>query len=198
MRMLVYGSKSFAATVAELARHCAIAIEGFVDDFGEGPNILGNFEELRRSHPPDKFVYGLGIGYSDLLARWQAWQRIVAAGYQTPALVHPRAYVADTAQVGQGCLVMAGSVVDIRAKLGEVVVLWPQACINHDADIGANCFISPGAIVCGVARLGPNCFIGAGAAIADHCDVPEASFVKMQSRYTGHRRTAPQSGTHRK
>jgi sugar O-acyltransferase (sialic acid O-acetyltransferase NeuD family) len=187
MRLLVYGSKSFAATVAELAVHCGRQVVGFVDDYQCGAGILGSFDEVRLTHPPDQFAYAVGIGYTNLPGRWAAWKRITAAGYQAPALVHPRSYVADSADVGAGSLLMAGSIVDIRARVGDLVVVWPQACINHDAIIGANSFISPGAIVCGGVDMGAHCFVGAGAAIADRCHVPESSFVKMLTRYTANR-----------
>lgn len=188
MRFLIYGSKEFALTVAELIRHCGFESVGMVDDYTSGPGILGDLDHVTRAYPPSGYGFAIAIGYTNIQARWQAWKRVQALGYRTPALVHPRAYVADTAHIGAGCMVMAGGIVDVRAQIGDLVVVWPGACINHDAKIGDNSFVSPNATVCGFSSIGSHCFIGAGAAIADHCDVPDASFVKMQSRYTGVRR----------
>lgn len=183
MRLLIYGSKSFASTVAELIRCCGHEVVGYVDDFNVGPDILGSFAQCLQTHPPGQFGVVMGIGYANMAARWDAWQRVVSAGYATPSLVHPKASLAATAQLGQGCLVMAGAVVDSRARTGDAVVLWPQACVNHDVQVGSNTFISPGGIVCGDSIVGSRSFVGAGAVIADHVTVPEGSFVKMLSRF---------------
>jgi len=185
MHMLIYGSKEFAATVAELVRHCGHDPIGMVDDFNSGPNILGNFDTVVRTYPPSQYGIAMAIGYSNIPARWAAWEKIRSAGYCAPALIHPRAYVADTARVGEGAMVMAGAIADVRAEIGDLVVLWPGACVNHDARIGPNTFVSPNATLCGFANVGAHSFIGAASVIVDHGQVPEASFVKMLSRFTG-------------
>lgn len=185
MRLLIYGSKEFAATVAELARHCGHEVSGMVDDYNIGTGVLGSFDAVTRTHPPSAYGIAMAIGYSNIPARWTAWERIRSAGYRAPALIHPRAYVADTAHVGEGVMVMAGAIVDVRAEIGDLVVLWPGACVNHDTKIGPNTFISPNATLCGFAHVGAHSFIGAGAVIVDHGQVPEASFIKMLSRYIG-------------
>jgi acetyltransferase-like isoleucine patch superfamily enzyme len=185
VRLLIYGSGDFAPTVIELAKACGHEPIGLVDDFNRGPEILGTLETVTRSHPPGEHGIALAIGYNNLAGRWGAWLRACAAGYAAPALVHPRAYVADSALVGAGSMVMAGAVVDVRTIVDDAAVLWPSVCVNHDSYVGANCFLSPSATVCGFAKIGPNSFIGAGAVIADRCEVAPSSFIKMLERHTG-------------
>ena len=187
MRLLIYGSSDFAPTVIELVRACGHEAVGLVDDTRPGPEILGSLEQVTRSHRPGDYGIALAIGYKNLAGRWLAWLRACEAGYEAPALVHPRAYVADSAYVGAGSMVMAGAVVDVRATVGEVAVLWPGVCVNHDTSIGANCFLSPNATLCGFVHLGANSFVGAGAAIADRSEVPPSSFIKMLGRYPADR-----------
>lgn len=183
MQLLIYGSREFAETVAELALDCGHEVAGFIDDFSPGPRILGTLDEVQKTHPPRDYGIAVAVGYSQLAARWTAWQRVVAAGYVAPALVHPRAYVARSASVGQGTLLMAGALVDVRAKIGEIAVVWPGACVSHDCVVGENCFISPNATLCGYVELGSHSFIGAGAAVVDHCVVPPSTRIKMLTRY---------------
>ena len=181
MRLLIYGSKEFASTVADLARHCGHNVVGLVDDFNTSVDIVGNLDSVATKFSPTEYGFALAIGYSNIPARWKAWERIRAAGYQAPTLVHPRAYVADNAAVGEGSMIMAGAIIDVRAQLEELVVVWPGACINHDARLGNNTFVSPNATVCGSAVIGPDTFIGAAATVADHSRVPSSSFIKMNS-----------------
>lgn len=187
MRLLVYGSRDFSSVVVELARACGHEPVGLVDDMHQGEWILGNLAAVTRTHPPSSYGIALAIGYENLPGRWAAWLRARAAGYQAPVLIHPRAYVADLALVGEGSMVMVGAVVDVRTTIGEAAVLWPSVSVNHDTSIGDNCFISPNATLCGFVELGANSFVGAGAAIADRCVVPPSSFIKMLGRYPASR-----------
>ena len=185
MKFLIYGSREFAQTVIELVADCGHEVVGCIDDFASGSGVLGTFDEVQQSHPPGEYAIALAVGYTNLEARWQAWQKIRAAGYAVPALVHPRAYVAGSARVDAGAMLMAGALVDVRARIGEIAVVWPGACVSHDSAIGNNCFVSPNATICGYVELGEHSFVGAGAAVVDHCTVPAGTRVKMLSRYTG-------------
>jgi len=183
MQVLIYGSREFSRTVAELVEDCGHGVAGFIDDFSPGPHTVGTLEQACLSHSPDEYGIALAVGYNQLAARWDVWQRVRAAGYRAPALIHPRAYVAKSAQVGEGAMIMAGSLVDVRAVVGDIVVAWPGSCISHDCSVGENSFISPNATLCGYVSLGAHCFVGAGAAIVDHCSVPPSTRIKMQSTY---------------
>ena len=178
MRLLIYGSSDFAPTVIELVRACGHEPAGLVDDVRHGPGILGSLEAVMRTHSPEHYGIALAIGYNDLTGRWAAWLRACAAGYEAPVLIHPRAYVASSARMGAGCMVMACAVVDVRVNVGDASVFWPGACVNNDTSIGANCFLSPNATVCGAVTIGANSFAGAGAAIADRCEVPALKLRK--------------------
>jgi sugar O-acyltransferase (sialic acid O-acetyltransferase NeuD family) len=183
VKLLLYGSTQFSTTVRELARHCGFEVAGVIDQHSSGNKILGSFEEVTLSHPPGDYAMALAVGYRDLAARWQAWERIRAAGYATPALIHPNSYVADSATVGAGAMIMAGALVDVHARIGEAAVIWPGACINHDTHIGANSFMSPGSIVCGCSSIGSNTFVGAGAVVVDHVSIPDNSFLQAAGLY---------------
>lgn len=183
MRLLIYGSKDFAATVAELVRHCGHEVVGMVDDYNSGPGIIGSLTDVSRSHPPTEYGIAMAIGYNNIQARWAVWERVRATGYHAPALIHPHAYVANTAQIGEGSMVMTRAIVDARAELCALTVLWPGACVNHDACLGSNTFISPNATVCGFVMVGAHCFVGAGAVITDHVKVPDGAFIKAGSVY---------------
>ena len=183
--ILVYGSREFGQVVRDLAGQCGYHFAGFIDDVDRGAEILGGWQEVSRSHDPARHSVAMAIGYHHLPERRAVCERVRAQGYETPALIHPRAYVRDAAAVGAGSFVMAGAVVDFAARVGPFVVVWPGATINHHADIGANSFISPNATVCGYSVVGENCFIGAGATIVDHRAVPAGSFVKAGAVYAG-------------
>lgn len=184
-QILVYGSREFGQVVRDLAGQCGFHFVGFIDDIDRGPGILGAWQEVSRGHDPALHGVAMAIGYGHLRERRALYERVRAQGYETPPLIHPRAYVRDPAAVGAGAFVMAGAVVDFAARVGPFAVVWPGATINHHADIGANTFISPNAAICGYSVVGEDCFIGAGATIVDHRTVPSGSFVKAGAVYDG-------------
>lgn len=171
--------------MTDLVHHCGHETLGMVDDFNQGQGIIGNFEFAIERYPPSEAGFAIAVGYSNIFARWSIWEKIRGKGYHAPSLIHPRAYVAENALVGPGAMVMAGAIVDVRVKIGDLAVVWPGACISHDCVVGRNSFISPNATLCGYVNLGDHCFVGAGAAIVDHCSVPAATRIKMLTRHTG-------------
>jgi sugar O-acyltransferase (sialic acid O-acetyltransferase NeuD family) len=181
--ILVYGSREFGQVVRDLASQCGYRFAGFIDDVDRGPEILGTWQEVSSGHDAALHSVAMAIGYHHLPERRALCERVRAQGYETPTLIHPRAYVRDAAAVGAGSFIMAAGVVDFAARVGPFAVVWPGATINHHAEVGANTFISPNATVCGYSVVGENCFIGAGATIVDHRSVPAGSFVKAGSVY---------------
>lgn len=174
--LLIYGSKSYAKTLTQLASAVGFDVKGYLDDTGSAdPGVIGGFDVLA-SRPGSSL--GLGVGYGNLPLRAALIERLRTLELKFPALVHPAASVDATVRVGKGAVVMRGTLADINSEVGDFSVLWPGVVLNHDSRVGANSFLSPGVIVCGNVRIGANCFIGAGSVIVDGREVPDGSFVK--------------------
>ena len=183
--VLVYGASTFGHVVRALVGDCGHKFAGFIDDRIQGPEIVGNLETLLSRSLAGDFEVAMAIGYRHLDARLALFHRLHSAGYRFATLVHPAAYAAGSARLGEGALLMAHASVDTDAVLGDLVVLWPGAIVSHHSEVGCNTFLAPGAIVCGITRVGTSCFIGAGAVITDGVSVSDGSFVKASSCYSG-------------
>jgi sugar O-acyltransferase (sialic acid O-acetyltransferase NeuD family) len=182
VKILIYGSRMFGDVVRSLVTDCGHEFAGFIDDVHAGVDIHGPFDEVRRHFLPGEYACVNAVGYNNLVARRQISQRIRAAGYATPTLVHPRSYLATSASLGPGVFVMASASIDHRVTVCSDAVIWPSAVISHDSVIGDNSFLSPACVICGDCRIGADCFIGAGAVIVSHAVVPDGSFVKALMR----------------
>ncbi len=183
MKVLVYGSRDFGRVLKNLLPACGYDFAGFIDDVHVGEEIVGPYEAVVGRYHPSEYGIVIGIGYKHLRARWEIYKMVVADGYRVPRIIHGRSYVGETDSVGNGSIIMVGSIVDISASVRELAVLWPGSVINHDSEIGENTFISPNATVCGFVKIGRDCFVGAGAVIADHRTVPNGTFVKAGQVY---------------
>jgi UDP-perosamine 4-acetyltransferase len=115
------------------------------------------------------------------------------AGWCFATAVHPMAWVAPTARLGDGAVVFAGAIIQPDTTLGRHAIVNTGASIDHDCEIadlvhvgpgarlaggvivGEGAFIGIGAVVIPSVRIGAWATVGAGAAVVR--DVPEAATV---------------------
>ena len=183
MKVLLYGSRMFAGVLRHLAADCGADVVGCIDDTPDAVGVLGPFDAVRHSHPPRNYAVVNAVGYRNLKARRAVTERILAAGYDMPSLVHPRAYIAPSASIGQGCLIMSAAHVDVGVTIEAHVVIWPGVCVSHDSIVHSNTFLSPNCTICGDCRIGADSFVGAGAVVVSHQRVPAGTFIKAAERY---------------
>lgn len=181
MQALIYGSKSYAKLVAQIARECGYEIEGYIDDFGgEG---LGSYVQHRDRILKKDIPLFLGIGYTNLEARFQVLHKLLADDAKLVSLIHPRAIVSSAAELGPANVVMAGSSIDAFCVVGAGNVFWPGSVLSHDSRVGDNTFFSPSSTSCGFTKIGSSVFIGANAVIVDNTEVPSGTFIRAQAIY---------------
>lgn len=102
------------------------------------------------------------IGDNDVRRRRQG--EMAAAGHRLVALVvEPSRYFG--AEPGAGTVVLAGTVVNDGARLGEGVIVNSAAVVEHDVVVGAFSHIAPGAVLGGGARVGRGVLIGTNATV---------------------------------
>lgn len=180
-QILIYGSKVFGQVIKDLVLQCGHNFVGFIDDYSTGEEIVGTFDHVKENFSKDNYEIIIAVGYLNLQARWSVYQKVISEGYRVATLIHPKAYVRNFDKVGNGCIIMAGTIVDINAEIKDLVVIWPGVVINHDSNIDSNTFLSPNSTICGCVKIGKNCFVGAGSVIVDHTNVPDDSFIKAGS-----------------
>ncbi|MNW34172.1 UDP-N-acetylbacillosamine N-acetyltransferase [compost metagenome] len=182
-RIVIYGSRQFAYYVRDLAEECGHDFVGFVDDFSSGKDILGTFDEIKERYSPKDFMIVMAIGYQNLKARWEVFNKVKNAGFEIQTLVHPKAYVHKTAKIGEGAIICVRTIIDNRVTIGEATFIWPGVTVNHDVRIGSNCFLSPQVNVCGFAAIGNSCFLGASSVIINESIIEDNSFIKAGTIY---------------
>ena len=189
-KYLIYGSAEFSSVLKDILEQTEKEFVGFIDDFfPRNRGVLGAFEDIISNYTPDKYNIVIGIGYKYMKERWSIYEKVRNAGYRTPSIIHPSACVRSHENIGDGAIVMTGSIVDINTTVGDSSVVWPGAVLSHDSHIGENCFISPNVTICGFVNVGRNTFIGAGSIIVDHNSVPANSFIKAGSLYCNKQRS---------
>ncbi len=98
-------------------------------------------------------------------------------GIQPLTVIHPRAFVADDAEVGLGSQILAMSAVCTNVKLGDAVIVNTSASVDHDCVIGSGVHIGPGAHLAGEVHVEEHSFIGIGAVVLPRLRIGHGAII---------------------
>lgn len=146
------------------------------DEFQDKPLVA--LEDLPKRFPPDRYAVLMAIGYHEcngLRARKAA--EVKTMGYRLASYVSTHAWVAGSAGMGEGCVVLDHVSIEPRAQLGDNVALWSGVVIGHHAKVGDHCWLAGGAAIGGSAQLGNGCFLGLNATIAHEIQLGERCLI---------------------
>jgi sugar O-acyltransferase (sialic acid O-acetyltransferase NeuD family) len=93
------------------------------------------------------------------------------------SVVHPAAYVDESAQIGAGVLILPGAVVHVDAFVGDHAIVNSNATIEHDCRIGVGAHVSCRACLTGGVLVGRGALIGAGAVVLPEIQVKDLARV---------------------
>lgn len=79
--------------------------------------------------------------------------------------IHPLAYVAPTAKVGENVYLAPFACVGEYAEIGDGTALHPHATVGKGAKIGQNCILYSNCTVYHDCRVGNNCILHAGSVV---------------------------------
>lgn len=107
------------------------------------------------------------IAIGDNSVRKRVAEDALRMGFSLATFVSPHAYVARSAYLGDGVVVMPSATVQSGAHIGDLTIVNTGACVDHDCKIGRAVHIAPGATLCGNVAVGDRVWIGAGASIIE-------------------------------
>lgn len=119
----------------------------------------------------------VAIGGSHGCARLHLLEWLQQQGVPPLTVVHPRAFVASDAKIGEGAQILAMSAVCSNVVLGRAVIVNTSASIDHDCVIGDGVHVGPGANLAGGVCVEDHAFIGAGAVILPRLKIGHSAIV---------------------
>ena len=171
-KIVIVGAGGHARVVADVIRLSRyFEIVGFIDTQNadrhgspfEDSHVLGGHEKLAMLFDSGVLHAAIAIGNNEV--REKLARELAAAGWQLPALVHPRAIVASSVTVGAGTVIFAGAVVNPATRIGANVILNTGCTVDHDCVIGDGAHIAPGVNLAGHVTIGAGSLVGVGAAV---------------------------------
>jgi sugar O-acyltransferase (sialic acid O-acetyltransferase NeuD family) len=131
-----------------------------------GLPVLGSdavLPELRESGVTH-FVVGLG-GVENNRPRARLFDLGCAAGLMPLTVCHPSAVISTYCTIGAGCQMLACSVVNAGAQLGQNVIINTGGIVEHDCRVADHAHIATGARLASTVSVGVGAHVGAGATV---------------------------------
>lgn len=147
--------------------------------------IIGNDQDIEKLARKVKFFF-IGVGQLDTgHHRMDLFRMIKSVGAELPTIISPFSFVAASAVIGEGSIIMHHALVNAGSKIGDNCIINSKALIEHDVTIGDHCHISTGAILNGGVSVDDHSFIGSNAVCVQNTVVPKNYFMKASTLYTG-------------
>jgi sugar O-acyltransferase (sialic acid O-acetyltransferase NeuD family) len=125
---------------------------------------LGGFHEI--SKKIDKNFYGIiGVGENKIRQKIVNNCRIIKKNFQWASLISKHAIVDDNAEIGEGSIVLSGSVIRNNVKIKRHCLINSSCSIDHDNYLSDFSSCGPGVISGGNVRIGKLSFVGIGSVI---------------------------------
>lgn len=104
--------------------------------------------------------------------------------FKFDTLIHPKSYRACGSKIGEGSVVMQGTLINTDTIIGNNCIINSHASIDHDCLIKDHSHICPGVVIAGNVQIGKNCWIGIGSKIIQNCIIGDNVFVAAGSVIT--------------
>ena len=172
--IVIAGTGGHAGVLIDLLRaRDEYEIAGLIDrdtSHGEksryGIPIVGDDSALARIREEGICAAANGVGSAgDNTNRRVVFEKLAAAGFTLPVLVHPAAWCARESELGPAVQIMARAIVQGRAQLGRNVLVNSGAIVEHDCKIGDHVHVATGVRMGGDVIIGAGTFIGVGTSI---------------------------------
>lgn len=178
--LAIFGAGGHAREIADVAAACAgdgqdIDLLGFLVDAEfrsssseiNGLPVLGGMEWVERHLSSVHLIVGIGAPE----ARFRVVNRLTQLGASFTSLVHPSATTTRWLEVGAGSVVMAGSRLTNRIRIGDHAQISQNCVISHDVTLGDYASVYSGAVLSGNVSVGEGVLVGAGAVLIQNTRV---------------------------
>lgn len=172
--VMIIGAGGHAKVLADSLLACGRHVIGFTSGQAliDGPHellpglrVLGT-DDLLSAHSPRDIDLVNGLGGIDCSGRRRNVQeRLESLGWSFSGVRHPSALVSRFAEIDTDVQLLAGSVVQVGARIGKGSIVNTVAVIEHDCVLDDFVHVAPRAIICGATKVGSNSHIGAGAVL---------------------------------
>jgi len=135
------------------------------------------FDRWRAEHSETRYAGLAAIGGAYGRDRIAVHELFRDAGIVIEAAVHPAAFVASSATIGEGAQILANAAVAAGASIGEACIVNTSAGVDHECVLERGVHIGPGATLAGAVHVCEFAFVGACATVLPRITIGAGSTV---------------------
>lgn len=138
-----------------------------------GVSVIGDDSELLKYKPNEiELVNGIGsVGNTSL--RQRVFVSLKEKEYVFKTVIHSSAIISKRAKIGEGVQLLAGSIVNTEAEIGDNTIINTKSSVDHGCVIGKHCHIAPGCTFSGCVNVGDGSHVGTGTSIIQGINIGE-------------------------
>ena len=183
-KLAIWGASGHALVVADIVRLQGVyELIGFIDDVNpekhgmplQGVTVLGGREILDQLL--DMGITNIILGFGDCKARLRLSDFVLNKGFTLATVIHPQSVIASDVSIGQGTVIVAGSVINPGSEIGNNVIINTCSSIDHNCIVSDGVHIAPGVHIGGEVYIGQGSFVGIGTSIKDHIRIGENTLI---------------------
>ena len=186
--LVIIGAGGLAREVYDLFKELysekshEITFKGFLSDGPSDVEELGYpkvIETVSSYEPISGDVFLCAIG--KIQDRVNTVRIIKERGGNFINLIHPKAIIAPSVQLGEGVIIKAFCVLDSHVQIGSYTYLQSSVIAGHDVRIGEFCQVNSFSFFAGNVLVNDMCSINAGARIIQGIEIGRRAVVGMGS-----------------
>jgi len=160
--MYLFGASGHAKVIVDILLSKGVQVRGFYDEDEAktelwGISVIGKTKDF--NDPIEECIVSIGKNET----RKKVVKQLGEAEFGTA--IHQTSNIGSHVEIGEGTVVMAGTIINADTKIGEHVIINTSAIVDHDCKLGDFTHIAPNASLCGGVEVGEGSLIGAGATV---------------------------------
>lgn len=180
----IYGSGGAGREVKEIAELINRWTEiVFIDDTVEEGEFKGikrmPFESFKKEYDISDAEVIIALGepkYKELL-----YDKVSSVGYSFTNVIHPKAIINVSAELGRGLIIKAGAIISSDAIVKDNVSVEEYAVVGHDTVVECHAQISAFVVIAGHCHIGKKAYIGLSVPIKEGTKIGNNVIIGMGS-----------------
>ena len=190
-KLVIFGSGDHARIIfSEIIKLKKFELIGFIDDFKKKGELITSFNKKKYYNlgtikqvinKRNKFTGIVGVNLNFVRKKIVNDIKNINKDFKFQKIISKNAYIGPNVTIGEGTLVVSGSIINIGTKIGKHCILNTSSSIDHDNRFDDFSSTGPGVITGGNVIVGEKSYLGMGCIIKNKINISKDTIIGFGS-----------------